>query len=134
MSSNSRIAVIVAIIGLIGVLGAAIIGNWDKIFSNGGKPPTTDTTNVVTTTPEIEDTANQVKVDPSGTTTKRITIPVDQFGNWGSSRRSDNEMDTKPGKYWQAQCVSQLSKTKSVVSLHLTYRVWENRNDHTKTM
>lgn len=30
--SNNRTQIIVAIIGVIGVLGAALIGNWDKIF------------------------------------------------------------------------------------------------------
>ena len=39
-SSNTRwqiiIPIIVAVIGLIGVLAAAVIGNWDKIFGHDG--------------------------------------------------------------------------------------------------
>lgn len=32
LESNQRIAIAVAVIGVIGTLGAAIIANWDKIF------------------------------------------------------------------------------------------------------
>lgn len=31
--SSQRIAIVVAVIGVIGTLGAALIGNWDKIFA-----------------------------------------------------------------------------------------------------
>jgi hypothetical protein len=54
-SKEATVAIIVAIIGLVGVLGAALIGNWDKIFGSsptdvppppgGGTPDTGPTCN-----------------------------------------------------------------------------------------
>jgi len=40
-SKQHRITVLVAIIGLMGVLGAAVIANFDKIFSASNKPTAT---------------------------------------------------------------------------------------------
>jgi hypothetical protein len=37
--SNHRIAIVVAVIGVIGTLGAAFIANWDKIFLPAPQPP-----------------------------------------------------------------------------------------------
>ena len=45
MSQTShRVAIVVAVIGVIGTIGAALIGNWDKIFQrppifDGPRPP-----------------------------------------------------------------------------------------------
>jgi hypothetical protein len=33
-STNHRVAITIAVIGVLGTLGAALIGNWDKIFSS----------------------------------------------------------------------------------------------------
>jgi hypothetical protein len=38
LESNQRIAIAVAVIGVIGTLGAAFIANWDKIFVPSPKP------------------------------------------------------------------------------------------------
>lgn len=41
--SSSRVAIVVAVIGVIGTLGAALIANWDRIFAPSPKsPPTID--------------------------------------------------------------------------------------------
>lgn len=55
-SRESNIAIIVALIGLCGVLGAALIGNWDKIF----RPPPTYA-------PPSENTPQDVTKEPTST-------------------------------------------------------------------
>ena len=37
--SSHRVAIVVAVIGVIGTLGAALIANWDRIFAPSPKPP-----------------------------------------------------------------------------------------------
>jgi hypothetical protein len=39
LQSNQRIAIVVAVIGVIGSLGAAFIANWDKFFVPSPRPP-----------------------------------------------------------------------------------------------
>ena len=39
LRSNQRIAIVVAVIGVIGSLGAAFIANWDKFFGPSPQPP-----------------------------------------------------------------------------------------------
>ena len=36
--SSRRLVIIVAIVGLIGILGTALINNWDKVFAPSSKP------------------------------------------------------------------------------------------------
>ena len=50
--SNYRVAIVVAVIGVIGTLGAAFIGNWDKIFAPSPK-----------SSPKI-DSAQTTRVEP----------------------------------------------------------------------
>jgi len=38
-STSSRVQIVVAVIGLLGVLGGAVIANWDKIFSPSRSGP-----------------------------------------------------------------------------------------------
>jgi hypothetical protein len=39
LQSNQRIAIVVAVIGVIGSLGAAFVANWDKFFVPSPQPP-----------------------------------------------------------------------------------------------
>lgn len=58
----ARVAIAVALIGLVGTLGAALIANWDDVFGSGrGSPPEPTATTIVgptdATSTEIPPTA-----------------------------------------------------------------------------
>lgn len=55
-SKAQKITIIVAVIGLIGVIGGAVITNFDKLFSSSNRPVPT-----ATSTPTMASTANLAK-------------------------------------------------------------------------
>lgn len=70
--SSARLQIVIAVIGLLGVLGAALIGNWDKIFPPGSQA-------VVSPSPSPGAPAAkplQVRVKAPNTNTERGTVPI----------------------------------------------------------
>jgi hypothetical protein len=92
MQPENKTQILVAVIGLLGVLGGAVFGNWDKIFKPSpvqaqSTPPTASS---LTTTPSVAAPAVATPVvTPSVVPTVKQKIvptkpPADQYaGDWG---------------------------------------------------
>lgn len=75
--SSSNVAVIVAVIGVLGTISAAVIANWDKIVGSGSAEPVH-----VNQTPHNEaaplPSPDKVNVTPAQT----ANAPIDISGTW----------------------------------------------------
>lgn len=92
MQAESKTQILVAVIGLLGVLGGAVFGNWDKIFkpSPVQAQSTPSTASSLTSTPSVvPPTVATPVVTPSVVPTSKQKIaptkpPADQYaGDWG---------------------------------------------------
>jgi hypothetical protein len=61
---SSRVQIIVSVLALVGVLGAALLSNWDKLFesSNNGKSIIPDQSSVGTASPNIGSITGDVNI------------------------------------------------------------------------
>ncbi|MCP9836131.1 hypothetical protein KBY84_01325 [Cyanobium sp. N.Huapi 1H5] len=73
---SHRVTITVAIIGLVGTLGAALLSNWDKIFTRAPQPPVEDH--------QLPKPPKDPIETPSANPTPNIS------GNWRDSDNPDN--------------------------------------------
>ena len=111
--TDSKIAVVIAVIGVVGTLGAAVIANWDKIFPHSPKrdaiendsikpPPTSKPINEATPQPEDLLTMNSVWHDVGALDNKtRILQRGDkfEFTRWGVLPTGEGFEATGSGEY-----------------------------------
>lgn len=91
-SSSSKIVIVVALIGLIGVLGGALIANWGNIFGRDGATPPSTATSMPTSTA----TAN---VTPTPTATPTPCVIAGTVYNFDDrSTLHDVEISYYPAK------------------------------------
>lgn len=94
VESSQRIAIVVAVIGVIGTLGAALIANWDKIFAPSPQsPPKIDSphTKQAEPRPSAEPIPRSArKIDSSQTTRAEPRPPAEAIPNIGGLWRDSN--------------------------------------------
>lgn len=62
-NDDSKLQIVVAVIALLGTLGAAIVGNWDKIFSKPTGSPVSEST---ASTPSVVTSPSSTASQTSG--------------------------------------------------------------------
>jgi len=79
--SSHRVTIVVAVIGVIGTLGAAIIGNWDKLFPPDVRPYES----VVPASPPVPTPSVKSPVDTETKPPPVRTEPSASINNWDKS-------------------------------------------------
>lgn len=118
-SKEFKTAVIVAVIGLFGVITAAIIGNWDKIFRPAAPSASANLASALPSLPTASPTG-MPKASPAVTTAPIpptvVTISPDRGRNGSGSSRSSGTKQTTI-KVDQTTGTTQISSGQSVISI-----------------
>lgn len=86
--SNHKVAIVVAVIGVTGTLGAALLANWDKIF--GRAPPAAAAAPAVLPAPAAATPAATPAVAPAATPTAKPAAVPSLTGDWRDSTGPNN--------------------------------------------
>jgi peptidyl-prolyl cis-trans isomerase A (cyclophilin A) len=102
-NSNTRVQIAIAVLGLAGVLGGAIIGNWDKIFGSNANKPVSATTSAPSAPSGTSSNIDASSVPRSTAGAKDHSIPVDSVSSGSTGGDSVSQPSTQgkrlvPGK------------------------------------